>query len=153
MVRMTHLIAVLAIALGQPAFAEPLSSPSPTTPTLADLEQMALQGNPTLAQAAARVEAARGRALQSGLYPNPTIGYLGEQIGSAGTAGEQGGFIDQLIVTRGKLRLNRAKFAQETEGTEWQALAQQYRVLNSVRMLYYDLHAQQRLLEVRAELL
>ena len=39
MVRMTHLIAVLAIALGQPAFAEPLSSPSPTTLTLADLEQ------------------------------------------------------------------------------------------------------------------
>src|SRR5262249_24627826 len=43
--------------------------------TLADLEHMALQGNPTLSQAAAQVEAARGRALQAGLYPNPTVGY------------------------------------------------------------------------------
>jgi outer membrane protein TolC len=41
---------------------------------LDDLERMALQGNPTLAQAAAAVDASRGKALQAGLYPNPTIG-------------------------------------------------------------------------------
>ena len=85
-----------------------------------DLEQMALHGNPTLAQAAANVEAAQGRALQSGLYPNPTVGYNGEQIGGRGssgrpTAGEQQGlFIDQTIVTAGKLRLNRDKRSPKT---------------------------------------
>ena len=81
--------------------------------TLRDLEEMAIQRNPTLAQAAAQVEAARGRALQSGLYPNPTVGYVADRIGAAGTAGElQGAFIDQLIVTAGKLRLSRAKSCQ-----------------------------------------
>jgi cobalt-zinc-cadmium efflux system outer membrane protein len=121
--------------------------------TLADFEQMALQGNPTLAQAAANVEAARGRALQSGFYPNPTVGYVADRIGAAGSAGElQGAFIDQTIVTAGKLRLNRAKFAQEVSQTQALALAQQYRVLNGVRVRFYQLLATQRLLDVRAEL-
>ena len=48
--------------------------------TLADLEQMALSNNPTLAQAAAEIRAASARKLQAGLYPNPTVGYQGEQI-------------------------------------------------------------------------
>jgi outer membrane protein, heavy metal efflux system len=122
--------------------------------TLTDLEQMALAGNPTLAQAAANVEASRGRALQSGLYPNPTVGYEGNLMGVAGTAGEmQGLFIDQTVITAGKLRLNRARFGQEVSQMEAQALAQQYRVLNGVRTRYYQLLAMQRLLDVRADLL
>src|SRR5262245_32121249 len=52
--------------------------------TLADLEALALRHNPTLAQAAAQVAASRGKALQAGLYPNPTIGYVGDQIGAQG---------------------------------------------------------------------
>jgi cobalt-zinc-cadmium efflux system outer membrane protein len=122
--------------------------------TLRDLEEMALQGNPTLAQAAAQVEAARGRALQSGLYPNPTVGYTADRIGAAGTAGElQGAFIDQLIVTAGKLRLSRAKSCQEVAQAQALALAQQYRVLNGVRIRFYQLLAMDRLLAVRADLL
>src|SRR5205085_5500455 len=91
---------------------------------------------------------------QGGLYPNPTIGYVGERIGAAGTAGEmQGLFIDQTIVTAGKLRLDRAKSAQEISKAEALAAAQQYRVVNSVRVSFYRLLAMQRLLDVRAELL
>jgi cobalt-zinc-cadmium efflux system outer membrane protein len=121
--------------------------------TLAALEQMALQSNPTLSQAAAQVEAARGRAVQAGLYPNPTVGYEADRIGAAGSAGEmQGVFIDQTIVTAGKLRLSRAKYAHEVSQMEAQALAQQYRVLNGVRVRFYQLLAMQRLLDVRAEL-
>jgi cobalt-zinc-cadmium efflux system outer membrane protein len=124
--------------------------------TLADLEQMALRGNPTLAQAAANVEAAEGRALQSGLYPNPTLGYNGEQMGQPGKAGpgeQQGLFIDQTIVTAGKLRLSRERYGQEVAQMAAQALAQEYRVLNGVRVRFYQLLAMQRLLDVRAELL
>ena len=126
-----------------------------TALTLADLEQMAQRGNPTLAQAAANVEAARGRALQSGLYPNPTVGYNGEQMGQrrAPLGEQQGLFIDQTFVTAGKLRLNRAKYAQEVAQLEAQARAQQYRVLNGLRVRFYQLLAIQRLLDVRAELL
>src|SRR5712691_6747721 len=64
------------------------TAPSATAISVADLEQLALQHNPTLAQAALQVEAARGKALQAGLYPNPTVGYAGELIGTKGTAGE-----------------------------------------------------------------
>src|SRR4029077_5216314 len=117
--------------------------------TLADLEQMAIQGNPTLAQAAAAVEASRSKALQAGRYPNPTIGYAGDQIGIAGAAGElQGGFVQQTIVTAGKLRLSRAKYNQRAYEAELLALAQQYSVLNGVRMRFYQLLALQRMIEL-----
>jgi cobalt-zinc-cadmium efflux system outer membrane protein len=116
---------------------------------------MVMRGNPTLAQAAAQVEAARGRAVQAGLYPNPTVGYVGEQIGLRGKAapGEmQGAFVDQTIVTAGKLRLNQAAFGAQADQMAAQALAQQYRVVNGVRTRYYQLLAMQRLLDVRTEL-
>jgi cobalt-zinc-cadmium efflux system outer membrane protein len=130
------------------------SEPPPTILNLEALEHLALERNPTLLQASANIEAAQGRAQQAGLCPNPTVGYAGERIGAAGTAGEmQGLFIDQTIVTAGKLRLNRDRFAQEVSQTTALALAQQYRVLNSVRTRFYQLLAWQRLLDVRSELL
>ena len=128
--------------------------PQLPTLTLAALEQLAFERNPTIRQATANIEAAQGRAQQAGLYPNPTVGYSGDRIGAAGTAGEmQGLFIDQTIVTAGKLRLSRAKFAQEVLQSQALAFAQEYRVLNSVRIRFYQLLAMQRLLDVRTELL
>ena len=50
------------------------------TITLEELQQMALQKNPTFGQSAANIQAAEGRKKQSGLYPNLTVGYQGEQI-------------------------------------------------------------------------
>lgn len=140
---------------GQPAAAPPAQAASPAPAfTLAELEQLALANNPTLSQAAARIEMSRGKALQAGLYPNPTVGYQGEQMGAAGTAGElQGGFIQQEIVTAGKLRLSRAKYEQEAVQAEIQALAQEYRVRNGVRTRYYEVLVAQRLVEVRGQLL
>jgi cobalt-zinc-cadmium efflux system outer membrane protein len=122
--------------------------------TLPDLEQMALEGNPTLAQAAAAVDASRGKALQAGLYPNPTLGYRGENIGIAGSAGEfQGGFVQQTIITAGKLRLSRAKYNQEAHEAELLALSQQYRVLNGVRLRFWELLALQRMIELHQSML
>jgi cobalt-zinc-cadmium efflux system outer membrane protein len=110
---------------------------------------MALRGNPTLAQAAAAVDASRGKALQAGLYLNPIIGYRGENIGIDGSAGEfQGGFVQQTIVTAGKLRLSRAKYNQEACEAELLALGQQYRVLNGVRLRFWELLALQRTIEL-----
>jgi outer membrane protein, heavy metal efflux system len=121
---------------------------------LADLEQVALERNPTLAQAAAAVDASRGKARQAGLYPNPTIGYRGENIGIAGSAGEfQGGFVQQTIVTAGKLRLSRAKYNQEAYEAEIRTLGQQYRVLNGVRMRFYELLALQRMIDLHSGML
>jgi cobalt-zinc-cadmium efflux system outer membrane protein len=50
-----------------------------STLALADREIMALRSNSTLVQATANIDNARGRAVQSGLYPNPIVGYNGEQ--------------------------------------------------------------------------
>ena len=52
------------------------TSPVSKTPAYAleDLVRLGLDQNPRLAQAALSVDAARGRALQAGLYPNPTVG-------------------------------------------------------------------------------
>src|SRR5882724_8335437 len=68
------------------------------TITLEELQQMALQNNPTLAQSAANIRAAAGRKKQSWLYPNATVGYQGEQIrGGSSHGGEQGFFVQQDI--------------------------------------------------------
>ncbi|HTI51275.1 MAG TPA: TolC family protein [Planctomycetaceae bacterium] len=76
--------------------------------SLADLEQIALNNNPKITQAAADVEAAVGAAIQSGAYPNPTVGYEADTVGSAGTRNYQGMFFTQDIITAGKLELSRA---------------------------------------------
>ena len=62
--------------------------------------------NPTLAEADAAARQSDARARQAKLYPNPTVGYEGDQIrGGSYGGGEQGGFIQQTVVLGGKLGL------------------------------------------------
>src|SRR5918992_3353926 len=77
-----------------------------TTLTLAEAEALALSCHPAMRQAQGQVRAARGNWVQVGLRPNPEIGYMGEEIGNEGEAGQQGGFVSKEFVTAGKLRLN-----------------------------------------------
>ena len=112
--------------------------------TLAQLEDMAARCNPTLAQAAARVQAAHGQYVQAGLYPNPVVGYQASEIGDEGRAGQQGGFIGQEVVTAGKLRLNRDIASQEIRQAEYAWEAQRFRVLSDVRRAFYDVLVAQR---------
>ena len=122
--------------------------------TLELLENLAKQNNPTLIQARAQIEGERAKALQAGLYPNPRVGYIGEQIGVNGTIGEfQGGFIRQEIVTAGKLQLSREKYRARASAAEFQALAQEYRVINEVRIRYYRTLGVQKRLDVQLQLL
>jgi cobalt-zinc-cadmium efflux system outer membrane protein len=121
--------------------------------TLSELEKMALSSNPTLAQAAAEIRAAEGRKLQSGLYPNPTVGYQGEQIrGGTQGGGEQGFFVSQDIVLGGKLGLSRRVFEQEKKQAEVEGEEQRLRVINSVRLLYYQALAAQEMVDLRRKL-
>ena len=126
---------------------------TPTGLTLGELEQMALSNNPTLAQAAAEIRAATGRRLQSGLYPNPTVGYQGEQVrGGSQGGGEQGFFVSQDIVLGGKLGLNRRVLEQETKQAAAEAEEQRLRVVNGVRMFYYQALAAQEMVDLRHKL-
>src|SRR6267142_4361510 len=123
------------------------------TITLEELQQMALQNNPTFAQSAANIQAAEGRKKQSGLYPNPTVGYQGEQIrGGLFHGGEQGFFIQQDIVLGGKLGLNRKIFHQELKQAQMEGEEQKVRVATNVRISYIQALAAQQTLELRHEL-
>jgi outer membrane protein, heavy metal efflux system len=123
------------------------------TMTLEELQEMALRNNPTFAQSAANIQAAEGRKKQSGFYPNPTVGYQGEQIrGGSFHGGEQGFFIQQDIVLSGKLGLNRMIFDQELKQAETEAEEQKVRVVTNVRMSYIQALAAQRTLELRQNL-
>jgi cobalt-zinc-cadmium efflux system outer membrane protein len=123
------------------------------TITLEELQQMALQNNPTFAQSAANIQAAEGRKKQSGLYPNPIVGYQGEQIrGGSFHGGEQGFFIQQDIVLGGKLGLNRKIFSQELKQAEAEGEEQKLRVVTNVQMSYIQALAAQQTLELRHNL-
>jgi cobalt-zinc-cadmium efflux system outer membrane protein len=123
------------------------------TITLEELQEMASQNNPTFRQSVANIQAAEGRKKQSGLYPNPTVGYQGEQIrGGSFHGGEQGFFVQQDIVLGGKLGLNRKIFDQQLKQAETEADEQKLRVVTNVRMSYIQALAAQQTLELRQNL-
>jgi len=129
------------------------AAPELKTITLEELQQMALQHNPTFAQSAANIQAAEGRKKQSGLYPNPIVGYQGEQIrGGSFHGGEEGFFVQQDIVLGGKLGLNRKIFDQELKQAQMESEEQKLRVVTNVRMSYIQALAAQQTLELRENL-
>ena len=152
----------------QPGVSVPSRVPASVLPGLADFERIALVRNPTLRQAAAQIDAARSRSFQAGLYPNPTVGYLAEQIGAPGAVrpttgglitqgrpspGElQGGFVQQEFVMGGKRKLSRAKYAEEAIAAQFQSDAQRLRVINGVRTRYFEVVAAERLIAINREL-
>jgi cobalt-zinc-cadmium efflux system outer membrane protein len=132
-------------------------SPDPSCPAVDGLLQLdkdtqlaafvndACANNPTLAQARALIEAARGRQIQAGLYPNPAVGYSGSEIGNDGRAGQQGILFAQEIVRGGKLMLSSAAAGHAREQAEARAAAQIIRVVSAVRAAYFDVLAAQRI--------
>ncbi len=117
------------------AEADPQFAP---TYTLESVLATAAANNPTIRQARLQISAETAKALQAGLYPNPLLMYLGEQINSDGTAGEFQGFeVQQRFVTAGKLRLSRLKYEQRAHVAEHLAIAQQYRVSNDLQRHFY----------------
>lgn len=125
---------------------------SPSSMGLAELEAIALAENPSLVQAASRVEAARGDWVQAGLLPNPVAGYSASEVGNEGHGGQQGGFVGQEVITAGKLRLSRGVAAQEIKVAQAQFATQRLRVLSDVRINFYEVMIAQRRVEISQEL-
>jgi outer membrane protein, heavy metal efflux system len=121
--------------------------------TLEQVQKIASESNPTLRQAEAEIRAAKARQQQAGLYPNPTLGYTGDEIrgGSVG-GGKQGFFLQQTIVTGGKLGLNRAVFGKEMELAELEGEEQKIRVQSAVKMAFLRVLAAQELLDARRDM-
>lgn len=143
-IQSTRQVAPLPIASQQPVADQSL--------TLATAEEVALRNNPSLGNAAARVDAAWGRLVQSGLYPNTVIGYHANEVGNLGGPGVQGGFFRQKIITAGKIQLDRAIAGHEFESAEVYLTAQEQRVLNDVRIRFFDILVAQRRIELTQEL-
>jgi outer membrane protein, heavy metal efflux system len=121
--------------------------------TLEELQQMALANNPTLGQAKAGVTAATGRTRQAGLWPNPTIGYVGEEIrGGSYGGGQHGVFIQQNVILGSKLDLDRKVRSEEGKQAVAEAEEQRLRVENGVRIAFYQSLAAQQMLETRKTL-
>ena len=107
--------------------------------TLEQVQKIAADSNPTLRQAEAEIRATKARQQQAGLYPNPTVGYTGDEIrgGSVG-GGKQGFFLQQAVVTGGKLALSREVFGKEVKLAEIEAEEQKIRVQSAVKMASPD---------------
>jgi cobalt-zinc-cadmium efflux system outer membrane protein len=121
---------------------------------LEDFLASADKNNPTLQQAAAVVRRSEAEAKQASLYPNPTVGYEGDQIrGGSYGGGEQGGFVAQTIVLGGKLGLRRDIHEQQKRSDQIAAEAQLARVHNDVAQMFYDALSAQQMVLVRGRLL
>jgi cobalt-zinc-cadmium efflux system outer membrane protein len=122
--------------------------------TLAEFVTLADANNPTLKQANALVSRSQAQARQAGLYPNPSIGYQGEQIrGGSYGGGEQGGFIQQNIVLGGKLGLRRNIYEQQKHADQIGTEEQTYRLHGDVSQAFYDAMTAQATVQLRQRLL
>lgn len=127
-----------------PVLPEPKLGPDGRPMSLADLQQLALRMSPQVRQAHLDIEAARGAALQAGLYPNPSIGYEADTVGEGDysgngvhTPGQQGGFVEQTIITMGKLSLAQQAAKREVEAAEQKLKAVEADVAAQVRGGYF----------------
>ncbi|MBL8821109.1 MAG: TolC family protein [Planctomycetia bacterium] len=117
----------------------------PPTLTLLQAIDVALQNHPELVSANALIGVAQGNALQAGLYPNPTVGYIGEQLGSRENgAGQQGPFVSQEIVTGGKLGVSQSAALDAVTANQWQAISKRFDLEAKVRAAFYDALTAQR---------
>src|SRR5262249_56284878 len=121
--------------------------------TLDGVLAMARETNPTLRQAEAELRTAKALDQQAGLYPNPSVAYIGDEIrgGSVG-GGKQGFFVEQTVVTAGKLGAARAVFGKDEALAEIETAEQRTRVETAVRLAFLRVLAAQELLDTRRDL-
>jgi cobalt-zinc-cadmium efflux system outer membrane protein len=121
--------------------------------TLGQWQQWAESKNPTLMQAHALQERSQQQGRQAAMLPNPTIGYSGDHIrGGSYGGGEQGAFVQQTIVTGGKLGLRRDVYTQQAAADGIGVEEQTYRVRGDVGRAFYRALAAQAVVAARQRL-
>jgi cobalt-zinc-cadmium efflux system outer membrane protein len=116
--------------------------------TLAELEAMALENNPTLVQAQAAISAEQGIFHQAGIFPNPQVGYLNNTASRSGVENSNGTFFAQEFPTKNKLKLAQNSAAVEIQRYSWDNESQRKRVLNDLKIRYYEVLGAQESLKV-----
>lgn len=128
------------------------ASMAESTMNLESLEATALNSNPSIAQQQAIVESLRGRWVQAGLRPNPSLGFSGQQLFSNGQAEQIGLYAGQRIIRTEKLTASQIVVCREMDIATQQLAAQQQRVLTDVRLRFYEVLIAQRRKQVTEEL-
>ncbi len=136
---------------GDPGRPDPAPPAGPVT--MDDFVRLAVERNPRLARANLAIEAARGKHLQAGLYPNPDVAVLWDEIGDRtsvnGTGIVTAPKVTQTIVTGRKLTLAQAVAAREVDQATLELLSERYAVVGSVRAAFYEAYT----LQQRADIL
>lgn len=114
--------------------------------TLDEISQVALAQSPRIREAETQAAAARGHALQAGLYPNPTLGQGSPQM--AGNQSQYNAFVMQDVVTKGKIQLNAAAAQRAAEEAELAWVRARFNVLTTIRQRFYSALAAQQRVEV-----
>jgi cobalt-zinc-cadmium efflux system outer membrane protein len=119
------------------------ATPRANLVSLDQLIDVAVQNHPELAVARARLQAAEGKFIQAGFYPNPRVGLRTEDWGRSNPIGNPGMDFSQEFVTAGKLGIARAAASWGIQAADWQLTTRWFDVLTRVRMAYFDLLAAQ----------
>ena len=120
--------------------------------TLADLQVLAVENNPTLSQAQAAISAEQGFYRQAGLYPNPQIGYLNGTASNPAVKQSNGVFYSQEFVTAHKLQLAQNSASVEIKRYQWDHESQRLRILNDLKIRYYEVLGAQQAKQVTDEM-
>lgn len=128
---------------------------APAALALPDLIGMTVERHPRLAQVTWAVETARGRAVQAGLYPNPTLSVTGDELGDRTGPGGiwTAPYFSQEIVTGNKLGLSRAAALKEVDQATLTVVSERYRIFTDVRQNYFEVVTLQRRAEILGELI
>jgi outer membrane protein, heavy metal efflux system len=116
----------------------PFSEHEHDATNLRELWRLAEANNPSLREATADVEIARGQQKQAGRYPNPRFVFSNDLIGSrAAPSGNMSWQINQEIVMGGKRRLDVAIAGRETSAADLGLMSQRFAVMTRLRRVYY----------------
>ena len=119
--------------------------------SLEDLEQLAQANNPILARDQARVESARGQALQAGLYPNPHFDTNNPEVFAGHNSTFNVGFTQEFVV-KGKLQLDAAAAEEAVRQAELTYNQNRLGLLTNVRRQYFTVLGDRRSVETLTEL-
>ena len=137
-----------------PAAVSPTAAADPRPVVVDELVRLAVERNPRIARATIAVDAAQGRYVQAGLYPNPDLAFIWDDIGDRI---DRRGIMNlprasQTIVTGHKLTLAQAVAAKEIDQATLDMLTERFTVIGSIRATFYEVYTLQQRLDILTEL-
>jgi cobalt-zinc-cadmium efflux system outer membrane protein len=129
-----------------PVEAPPQPGPGGRPLTLSDLQGLAVANHPSIRNAVAGIEAARGVVKQAGAYPNPTVAWEADTVGTSGAVGAgtggggsgyQGAWVDQVIKGASDLKLATAAALMDLRNAELALKKSRSDLATQVRTSYF----------------